>query len=161
MIYEIFLFYLYNLLELIRSVPTQIKTTTHVCVLNCSASYRYSIMDVIQIRFPTLAVEILNNLDDQSLMKYKESNRDNWKFLCQERFYWIRILKKFNDYFETSRETWRKAISKTSAGIVKKLAIAVFTFFKTESDNFIELHFSLKGDHSPFIPVLIAAYDGD
>ena len=118
-------------------------------------------MDVIQIRFPTLAVEILNNLDDQSLMKYKESNRDNWKFLGQERFYWIRILKKFNDYFETSRETWRKAISKTSAGIVKKLAIAVFTFFKTESDNFIELHFSLKGDHSPFIPVLIAAYDGD
>ena len=119
-------------------------------------------MDVIQIRFPTLAVKILNNLDDQSLMKYKESNRDNCKFLGQERFYWIRVLKKFNKYFETSRETWRKAISQTSAGIVKKLAIAVFTFFKTEFKSFIEIHFSLKGDQSPlFTPVLIAAYDGD
>ena len=119
-------------------------------------------MDVIQIRFPTLAVKILNNLDDQSLMKYKKSNRDNSKFLGQERFYWIRILKKFNDYFETSRDTWRKAISKTSTGIVKKLAIAVFTFFKTESDSFIEIHFSLKENKSsPLMPVLIAAYDGD
>jgi hypothetical protein len=119
-------------------------------------------MDVIQIRFPTLAVKILNNLDDQSLIKYRKSNRDNWKFLDQERFHWIRILKKFNRYFETSRETWRKAISQTSAGIIKKLAIAVFTFFKTEFKSFIEIHFSLKGDQCPpFIPVLIAAYDGD
>ena len=30
--YKIFFFYLYNLLELIHSVPTQIKTTTRVCV---------------------------------------------------------------------------------------------------------------------------------
>ena len=52
-------------------------------------------MDVIQIRFPTLAVKILNNLDDQSLLKYKEFDRDNCEFLSKERFYWIRILKKY------------------------------------------------------------------
>ena len=64
-------------------------------------------MDVIQKRFPTLAVNILNNLDDKSLVKYKESNKENCEFLVQERFYWIRILKKYNRYFETSKESWQ------------------------------------------------------
>jgi hypothetical protein len=123
-------------------------------------------MDVIQIRFPTLAVKILDNLDDQSLLKYKKSNRNNWEFLGQERFYWIRILKKYrkkyNEYFETCKESWRKAISKTSTGIVKKLAMAVFTFFKTASNRFLKIHFCPKEDKfSPLTPVLIAAYDGD
>ena len=89
-------------------------------------------MDVIQIRFPTLAVKILNNVDDQSLLKYKESDKDNCEFLRQERFYWMRILKKYrkkyNEYFEACNESWRKAISKTPTGFVKKLAMAVFIF---------------------------------
>ena len=120
-------------------------------------------MDVIQIRFPTLAVKILNNLDDQSLLKYKKSNRENCEFLSQERFYWMRILKKYrkkyNEYFETCKESWPKAISKTRTGFVKKLAMAVFTFFKTVSDSFLQIDFCPKEDKfSPLTPVLIAAY---
>ena len=123
-------------------------------------------MDVIQKRFPILAVKILNNLDDQSLLKYKKSNRDNCEFLNQERFYWMRILtkyrKKYNEYFETCEEYWRKAISKTPTGFVKKLAIAVFIFFKTVSNGFLKIHFCPKEDKfSPLTPILVAAYDGD
>ena len=123
-------------------------------------------MDVIQIRFPTLAVKILNNVDDQSLLKYKESDKDNCEFLRQERFYWMRILKKYrkkyNEYFETCNESWRKAISKTPTGFVKKLAMAVFNFFKSVSNHFLKIHFCPKEDKfSPLTPVLIAAYDGD
>jgi hypothetical protein len=123
-------------------------------------------MDVIQIRFPTLAVKILNNLDDQFLLNYKESNRDNCEFLSHERFHWMRILKKYwkkyNKYFETCKESWTKAISKTPTGFVKKLAMAVFTFFKTVSSRFLKIHFCPKEDKfSPLTPVLIAAYDGD
>ena len=91
-------------------------------------------MDVIQKRFPTLAVNILNKVCDKSLLTYKESNKENCEFLVQERFYWIRILKNYNIYFETNKESWKKAISKTPCGIVKKLATAVITFIKKDSD---------------------------
>ena len=103
-------------------------------------------MDVIQKRFPTLAVNILNILDDQSLLKYKESNRENCEFLGQERFYWIRILKKYNEYFETSKESWKMSISKIKAGFVKKLAMATMNFFKTASVDFRKGHFHPKKD---------------
>ena len=52
-------------------------------------------MDFIVKRFPTLAVNIFNNLDDQSLVNFKDANRENYVFMDQERFYWIRILKKY------------------------------------------------------------------
>ena len=90
-------------------------------------------MDIIVGRFPTLAVNILKNLDDQSLVKFKEASRDCFKFIIQERFYWIRILKKYDEYFETSKESWKMAISKTPAEFVKRLAMAVLTLFKTTS----------------------------
>ena len=89
-------------------------------------------MDIIVRRFPTLAVNILNNLDDQSLVKFKEADRKSFEFIIQERFYWIRILKKFNELFETSKESWNISISKTPAGFVKKLAMAVLTYFNEE-----------------------------
>ena len=116
-------------------------------------------MDVIQKRFPTLAVNILNNLDDKSLLKYKESNKENCEFLVQERFYWIRILKNYNIYFETNKESWKKAISKTPCGIVKKLATVVITFIKKDSYYFYTPHFSMKKEQ--LTPLLIAVYDGD
>ena len=88
------------------------------------------------------------------------SNKENCEFLVQERFYWIRILKKYNVlYFETSKETWKKAISKTPCGIVKKLATAVITFLKRDSDYFKTPHITMKKEH--LTPLLIAAYDGD
>ena len=61
-------------------------------------------MDFIVRRFPTLAVNIINNLDDKSLVKFKDANRENNAFMDQERFYWIRILKKNSEYFETSKD---------------------------------------------------------
>ena len=90
-------------------------------------------MDVIQKRFPTLAVNIFNNLDGQSLVNFKDTNKENYEFMDQERFYWIRILKKYNDYFETSKESWKKSTSKIQARFVKKLAMATLNFFKTAS----------------------------
>ena len=82
-------------------------------------------MDVIQRRFPNLAVNILNSLDDQSLLKYKESDRDNCEFISQERFYWIRILKKYSGNFKGFEESWNQVINKTSIDVVKQLAIGI------------------------------------
>ena len=100
-------------------------------------------MDVIQKRFPTLAVNIFNNLDDQSLVNFKDANRENYEFMDQERFYWIRILEKYSEYFETSNESWKMSTSKIHAIFVKKLATAVINFFKTAS-VFYKNRFSTK-----------------
>ena len=51
-------------------------------------------------RFPFAGKLILNNLENQSLARSKETNRGINKFLENERFYWIRILKKYSKNFK-------------------------------------------------------------
>ena len=95
-------------------------------------------MDIIVRRFPILAVSIFNNLDDQSLVKFKEADRESCEFIILERFYWIKILKRYSEHFETSKKSWNISISKTPAGFVKKLAMTVLTYFKEVADSEIE-----------------------
>ena len=115
-------------------------------------------MDFIVKRFPTLAVNIFSNLDDQSLVNFKDANRENYAFMDQERFYWIRQLKKYSEYFETSKESWKISISKIQARFVKNLAVATLKFFKT-APVFMKNHFSPPT--KKLTPLLIAAYDGN
>ena len=114
-------------------------------------------MDIIVRRFPTLAVNIFNNLDDQSLVKFKKADRESFEFINQERFYWIRILIKYNELFETGKESWNISISKTPAGFVKKLAMAVLTYF---NDDQLKEEFDLP-ENEQLTPLIIAAHDGD
>ena len=106
-------------------------------------------MDFIVKRFPTLAVNISKNLDDQSLVNFKDANRENYVFMDQERFYWIRILKRYSEHFETSKKSWNISISKTSAGFVKKLAMAVLTYFNEEADPEERLYRYFGSVHVP------------
>ena len=121
-------------------------------------------MDIIARRFPHLAVNIANNLDDQSLVKFRKATGKNSEFQKQNRLYWIRILKKYKKtYFETSNESWKKAISKTPIEFVRKLAMAALNFFKTASEDikdFIEVDFH-PWNKEQLTPLHIAAYDGD
>ena len=124
------------------------------------------VMDIIVRRFPTLAVNIINNLDDKSLVKFKDINRENHEFMDQERFYWIRILRKYSKYFETNKESWMMSISKIQARFVKKLAMATLNFFKTVSrdlEDVIEIHHKIYffPRKDQLTPLLIAAYNGD
>ena len=68
-------------------------------------------------------------------------NKENYEIMDQERFYWIIILKKYNDYFETSKESWKMSTSKIQARFVKKLAMATLNFFKT-APVFMKSNFS-------------------
>ena len=67
-------------------------------------------------RFPVPGGMILNNLDDQSLARSKEANREMAEFIENERFYWIRIIKKYNN-------NWKQIINKTPIEALKELAI--------------------------------------
>ena len=44
-------------------------------------------------RYLLVAQKILNNVDNEALINFKEDGRNNADFLERERFYWIRIIK--------------------------------------------------------------------
>ena len=81
-------------------------------------------------RFPVLNKEILNQLDDQSLVNFKKSSRQMSKGLNQERCFWIRIIGKNYEFLESFSELWKKIIHKTPVEFIKDLALAVSLYFK-------------------------------
>ena len=90
-------------------------------------------MDILFKRFALVGKTVLNNLDDQSLTKSKEASKEISEFLDNGRFFWTRIIKKYNKNFEGFEESWKEVINKTPVDIVKQLAIAVPKFFESYS----------------------------
>ena len=90
-------------------------------------------MDILCKRFPLVVVRVLNNLDDQSLTRSKEASREIAECLDNEKFYWIRIIKKYNGNFEGHEKSWKEVLHKTPVDVVKQLAVAVQQFFESHS----------------------------
>ena len=104
-------------------------------------------LNVICKRFPVVSKRVLNNLDDQTLTRSKEVNRDIAKSLEDERFYWIRTIKKHVENFKGHEESWKEVIYKTPINIIKELAIAVQLFFKAywhENMKMAPLHIGVE-----------------
>ena len=87
-------------------------------------------MEDLSKRFPRIIKLFLNNLDDKSLINFKQTSRGINKVLEAEKFYWIRSMNKHNGNFQEFRESWKMVIEKTPAGNVRQLAMAVYHFFK-------------------------------
>ena len=86
-------------------------------------------MEELSNRFPTLITKILEIVDDQSLVKFKETSREMSRFIANDRFYWIRILKKYNQSFKEFLNAWKLVIEKTPVAMVQKVALDVQRFF--------------------------------
>ena len=89
-----------------------------------------SSMEDLGRRFPLISEIILNNVDDKSLTNFRKASRDNSNFLDNERFYWIRNIKRYSANFEEFQESWKKVINKTPVDFLKNLAIDVHSFFQ-------------------------------
>ena len=50
-------------------------------------------MDELCQRFPLMVQKILNHVDNETLINFKEAGRNNSAFMENERFYWIRIFR--------------------------------------------------------------------
>ena len=82
-------------------------------------------------RFPHVIKSILDNLNDESLIGFKVSGRKLFHQLEMERFYWLRIIKRYQQNLDESKDSsWKMVIEKMETEIVKKFAIAVRDFFK-------------------------------
>ena len=88
-------------------------------------------MEVFYQRFPLVAQKVMDHVDDETLINFKEAGRNNAEFLGKERFYWLRIIQRYNCLIVELQEVWKKVVRKTPVEIIKELAIAVHQFPKT------------------------------
>ena len=79
-------------------------------------------------RFRFVAQKVLNHVDNKALNNFKEAGRNNAGFLRKERFYWIRIIKRYNCLIGEHLEVWNKVVGKTTVETVKEFAVAVHQF---------------------------------
>ena len=85
-------------------------------------------MENFCLRFPSLGKKVLNLVEDETLVNFKEASRKNNFFLENERFYWIRIINRYNCLIGELREVWREVVSRTPTELIKELAVSVFQF---------------------------------
>ena len=109
-------------------------------------------MEQLSRRVPLMNRTILKNVDDKTLVKIKEASEEINQFLVNDRFFWIRMMKKHNGNFKEFQESWKKVIFRTPVGDVKKLALAVHKFFKGNSKR--------GAQNRQWHPLLIAVNQG-
>ena len=106
-------------------------------------------MEVVCNRFPMIARNIFNNLDNITLISCKESSRELNTFLENEKTIWIRMVGLYNGNFIGFEKSWKQTIEKNSVDNIKQLALATQKFFM---------------DHRRFVdqwhPLFIAAAEG-
>ena len=118
-------------------------------------------MEIICLRFPLIANQVLKNVDNQTLINYRECGWKSSNFINGEKFYWFRILHKYWLIVDIQGhgwqmqglfyEYWQKIMKNTPLEIVKKLAMASIQFSRTFPQEKIR-------DWSPFH---LAAASGD
>ena len=108
-------------------------------------------MENILARYPHLGKLVFNNMDNQSLINFKEASRDVSEFMENDRFFWIRILKRYGKNFVKFKESWKEVTKKTPVEKVKQLVLAVKTFFQVyplietlESNQIAPIHIATE-----------------
>ena len=97
-------------------------------------------MDQLLSRFPNIAEDIFENLDDESLVRCKESGRSISSFMEENTKYWKRIISKYllnvhsNPRFDKS---WESLIDtkQTRQEMIKELARAVQHYLNRHGRN--------------------------
>ena len=114
-------------------------------------------MDLLCKRFPLLNKMILSNLNNQSLIRSKKVSREITRCLNKQRFYWIRLIKKFSKKFEGHEESWREALNKIPVAMIKQLASAVLKFFKIYThEKLAPLHYAVASGNLQLSEYLIS-----
>lgn len=93
-------------------------------------------MEDICRRIATVAAKVFKNLDNQDLIKCKESSKVICSFLDEEVLFAKRIIMAHFGNLVEFKDSWSKVIEKAPAIIVKQLSKAVQHFFKDDKSRF-------------------------
>ena len=126
-----------------------------------SVCYLVLAMEDLCVRIPLVAGMILKNLDNQSLMIYKESSRGIHQYLTEEKLVSIRIIKEYKKSFVQFQNVWEKVLKKASVEIVQEFATLVREFFNPRfpTDGFYG--YSHKRRENQWHPLWIATLCGN
>ena len=136
-------------------------------------------MEEMRQRFPLVVQKILNHVDNKSLVNFKRADRNSNEFLVKERFYWTRIIKRYNCLTGQHQYVWKKVVRRTPVETIKELAVAVhkylpllsrnneslkldplFTGVTCGSLNLCKHVIEKTGVHEIVVPLILAAYLG-
>ena len=95
-------------------------------------------MDELLSRFPDIAEDILENLDDESLVIFKESSRTLFSFMDEDTKFWKRLIRKYLRYSQETddfKESWRIMMDtkQTRPEMLRELGRAVQQFLNRHS----------------------------
>ena len=93
-------------------------------------------MEYCCMRFPYMGKMVYKKLDNQSTVRTKEASRGMANFLKNERFYFIKIIRKHVKSLDKFDESWREVLNKIPMDVLEELAVAVEKFFKAPLDRF-------------------------
>ena len=89
-------------------------------------------MDELLSKFPHLAEDVFENLDDESLVRCKEAGRSLSSFMDECTKFWKRIIRKYLHYQEKNdfKESWETLmdLKQTKPEMLKELGQAVQQF---------------------------------
>ena len=74
-------------------------------------------------RVPLLRKSISEELDDLSMVNFKDASQEITKSLKNESFYWIRVLRAYNCFqdFQSFKDSWARVVKKTPVEFVKEI----------------------------------------
>ena len=76
-------------------------------------------------RIPRVSAKIFGLVENQTLIKCKESSRVIYNLMENERFFWIRIIHRNKVSLQNS---WKKVVDKTPFSIIKEFAVSIQQF---------------------------------
>ena len=92
-------------------------------------------IDTILSRFPAVAEDIFKELDSKSMVKCRKVSVPWQNFIDNQKFIWIRRMRKYSENMEQFYEQWKLAIRNTPTDHVKELSKVVEQFFDNFSDK--------------------------
>ena len=95
-------------------------------------------------RVPLISKIIIEELDNHSLVNFKEASREITKELRNKRFYWIRVLRTYSCCNGDFKEFWAKIVKRTPPAFVKDIVMLI--------DKFSKVYYSTN--HKKLITVL-------
>ena len=92
-------------------------------------------MEEFLLRYPFVARNIFNQLDNRNLDQCKETSRFLHDFIENDKLYWVRRLQVFNKNHIEFEKAWKSTIDKIPIENLKQLANAVEQFYGAFSDQ--------------------------
>ena len=101
-------------------------------------------LDNLCLRFPTIGIKLFKKLDDKTIMSLKTANGTISKLLEDNRYFWIRKVQSYINRDNVFYNSWKMAIRKTPAPILKEILDGIEGYFiyfnKSCSEQLCPLH---------------------